>query len=369
MALCVNPIELTLRRIDAFQQSHRAIGIVFAITKKYGNDNGGSLAVQLTYALFTTVFPLLLLLETILALVLAHAPSARHAVLSSTFGEFPIVGRQLSQNIHVIKHNSAFGLAIGIVGLLYGSTGLAGVGLYTMEQVWSIPKAARPGYLTRMVRSLLFLGLLGLGVLVSTALAGFGTFGRHEAWSAVVAEILAAAVNVALYIAAFRVLTPKQVTSRSLIPGAVLAGVVWTVLQGLGSYVVGHYLRNDNAVYGLFGIVLGLIAWLYLGAQVTVYAAEVNAVLARRLWPRGMVQPPLTEADQRTVALQVTRNQGRPEQEVITRVRGRPMSQAEYLSAGRQLDPDAVGTEYRVPTDAPTPVDHASVRRTPPTGP
>jgi hypothetical protein len=68
-----------------------------------------------------------------------------------------------------------------------------------------------------------------------------------------------------------------------------------------------------------------------------------------------MVQPPLTEADQRTVALQAIKNQRRPEQEVITRVRGRPMSQAEYLAAGRQLDPDLVGTERRVPDDRASP--------------
>jgi YihY family inner membrane protein len=351
----VNPIERTFRRIDAFQQSHRGTGFVFGVVKKYGQDNGGSLAVQLTYSLFMSLFPLLLLLETVLALVLAGSSSTRHAVLSSTFGQFPIVGKQLAQNIHVVRRNSAFGLAVGILGLVYGATGLAGVGLYAMEQVWSIPGPRRPNYVTRMTRSILFLVVLGIGVVATTFLASFGTFGQHNFWFGVAAEVLAAAVNVGLYAAAFRVLTPKVVETRHLWPGAVFGGAVWTVVQALGGYVVGHYLKNDNAVYGMFGIVLGLIAWLYIGAQVTLYAAELNAVIARRLWPRGMVQPPLTEADQRTFALQVIKNQGRPEQEVITRVRGRPMSQAEYLSAGRQLDPEMVATERRVPEQDPHP--------------
>ncbi len=347
----MNPVERAIRRIDAFQQSHRVPGFAFSVVKKYGNDNGGSLAVQLTYALFTTIFPLLLLLETVLALVLSGQPSARHAVLHSTFGQFPIVGKQLAQNIHVVRRNSAFGLAVGLVGLVYGATGLAGTGLYAMEQVWSIPGAIRPNYVARLVRSLSFLALLGAGVVVTTFLASFGTFGKHDFWFGVGAEVIAACVNVGLYAAAFRVLTPKQIDTRHLLPGAVFAGVVWTVLQAVGGYVVGHYLRDDNAVYGMFGIVLGLIAWLYIGAQVTLYAAELNTVIARRLWPRGMVQPPLTEADQRTVALQAIKNQRRPEQEVITRVRGRPMSQGEYLAAGHQLDPDVVGVERRVPDD------------------
>lgn len=350
MSHAVNPIELTFRRIDALQQSHRAPGFVYGVMKKYGNDNGGSLAVQLTYALFTTLFPLLLLLETILALVLANEPSARHAVLNSAFGQFPIVGKQLSQNIHVVRRNSAFGIGVGIVGLLYGTTGLAGVGLYSMEQVWSIPRAIRPSYITRMARSLLFLAVLGLGVLLTTFLATFGTFGKHNFWFGILAEIVAAAVNIGLYVSSFRVLTPKQIGTRQLLPGAIFGGIAWTILQAVGGYVVGHYLRNDNAVYGLFGIVLGLIAWLYLASQITIYAAELNTVIARRLWPRGLVQPPLTEADQRTLALQVLRNQGRPEQEVITRVRGRAMTQGEYLSTGRQIDPDTVTLERRAPS-------------------
>ena len=57
-----------------------------------------------------------------------------------------------------------------------------------------------------------------------------------------------------------------------------------------------HFLHSDS-VYGVFGTVLGLLAWIYLAVEVTVYCAEINVVLARRLWPRSIVQPPLTEAD------------------------------------------------------------------------
>lgn len=345
----MNPIERAFRRVDAFQQRHTASSFVFGVMKKYGDDNGGSLTVQLTYAMFTTVFPLLLLLVTVLSIVLADDASARQAVLHSTFTQFPVVGTELGRNIHVLKRSSAFGLVIGITGLVYGSTGLAGAGLYTMEQVWNIPGAVRPNYVTRMARSLIFLVVLAVGLVVTTVLSSFGTFGRHNVWLGIASEIVAGLVNVGLYCAAFRVLTPKQVAFRRLVPGAVLAGVIWTVLQALGGYVVGHYLKDDNAVYGTFATVLGLVAWIYIGAEVTVYAAEMNTVIARRLWPRGMVQPPLTKADQVSIALQATQNQRRPEQEVVTKVRGRPMSQDEYRDAGHRVDESEVGTIRRVP--------------------
>jgi hypothetical protein len=95
----------------------------------------------------------------------------------------------------------------------------------------------------------------------------------------------------------------------------VAAGIGWTVLQVGGTALVHHYLHSDS-VYGVFATVLGLVAWLYLTAEVTVYSAEINVVLARRLWPRAMVQPPLPEADRVSLALQALQNQRREEQQV-----------------------------------------------------
>ena len=347
----MNPIEETIRRIDEFQQRHLVARFIFAVIKKYGDDNAGALGVQFTYAMFVTVFPLLLLLVTILGIILADDPADRTRVLNSALGEFPIIGQQLGHNIHALKRSTVFGLVFGILGLIYGSTRLAQTGLYSMEQIWNIPGAVRPNYVTRMARSVIFLVVLAIGLIVTTVLAGFGTFGKHNVWLGALGDLLAAVVNVGLYLAAFRTLTPKQVATRSLIPGVIVGGIAWTMLQALGGYVVGHDLKGASALYGLFGLVLGLIAWIALGAQITLYAAEINTVLFHRLWPRGMVQPPLTGADQRSLAMQATQNQRRPEQEVVTRFRGRPMNQDEYRERGYTGDEGTKGIERTVPED------------------
>jgi YihY family inner membrane protein len=345
----VKIVDHSMRRLDSFQQHHLVPAFVFGVVKKFGDDNAGNLAVQMTYSLFVTVFPLLLLLVTILGIVLADDPSDRVRVLHSALGEFPIIGQQIGHNIHGLKRSSGFGLAVGILGLIYGSTGLAQVGQFSMAQIWNIPVAARPGYLPRMARSAIFLVVLALGLILSTALAGFGTFGRHNVWLGVVGEVLAVSVNVVLYFAAFRTLTPKQVKTKWLLPGVITGGVAWTVLQAAGGYVVGHDLKGASALYGLFGIVLGLMAWIYLGAEVTLYSAEINTVLHDRLWPRGLVHPPLTEADQRSLAYQATENQQRPEQEVVTRFSGRPMTQDEYQDPKNERQ--GTGIERRSPED------------------
>jgi YihY family inner membrane protein len=351
----MNPIEKTIRRIDAAQQRFGPAALVFGVMKKFGDDNAGNLVTNLAYSAFLCVFPLLLILVTVLNIVLAHDASVRTSLLHSTFGEFPVIGSTLSKQITGLHRSSVIGLIVGVLGLLWGSTGMAQSGLFSMSQIWNLPGPDRPNYVSRLGRSFAFLAVLGLGIIVTTGLASFGTFGRHNIALGILAEVLAVAVNIATYLAAFRVLTPKAVHTRQLIPGAILGGVLWTILQAVGGYLIGHDLKNDSVSYGVFAAVLGLVAWIYLGCEITIYAAEFNTVLARRLWPRGMVQPPLTDADQRSMALQATQNQRRPEQEVSVIFTSPAMTQREWLSSQEQPEENPEENKAgAVPTSTPS---------------
>ncbi|HTW07931.1 MAG TPA: YihY/virulence factor BrkB family protein [Acidimicrobiales bacterium] len=312
----VNVVERVSRSADRFQQGHRPLAVVYAVLKKYADDNAGVLVSSLTLSAFGTLFPMLLLLVTILGLVLSSDSTWYRDVLHSTFGHFPIIGNDLAGNIKSLHRNSAVGLVVGAGGLVWGSLGLAQNGIFTMEQVWNLPGPARPNYLKRLGRSFAFLAVLGTGLIVSTVLAAGAPTLKGSLLLAVAGGVLSSVVNFGEYLFGFRVLTPHSVRLSCLVPGAVLAGAGWTVLQAFGGFVVGHYLKNDSAVYGLFGIVLGLLAWVYLIVELTVYAAELNVVLARRLWPRSMVPPPLTDADRKSLAAQAEQNQRRPEQRV-----------------------------------------------------
>ena len=150
----------------------------------------------------------------------------------------------------------------------------------------------------RQVRGLLLLVVFAVGLAATSLLTWLGSYGGKAVAVALANLAAAAAVNAGLFLLAFRVLTPRQIPTRQLLAGAVVAGVAWQVLQAVGGYLVGHYLRHTSQVYGVFAIVLGLLFWLYLGARLTLYAAEVNVVAARRLWPRSLLQPPLAAASQ-----------------------------------------------------------------------
>ena len=233
----MNPIERAIRRVDATQRRYTATAFVFGVVKKYGDDNGGVLVSNLAYSAFVAMFPLLLVLTTILGYIVSVDPSFRADALNAVASQVPLIGRTLTENVHQLKRSSVIGLVVGLLGLIWGSTGLAQSGLFTMGQVWNLPGPARPGYVQRLGRAMLFLCLLGGGVIVTTLLASLNTYGHKAFVFVVLAEVAAAAVNVGMYIGAFRVLTPKGVPTGSLLPGAITGGILWTVLQVLGTWL------------------------------------------------------------------------------------------------------------------------------------
>jgi len=342
----MNPVERTIRRIDATQRRFTPTAFVFGVIKKYGDDNGGVLVSNLAYSAFVSLFPLLLILVTILSLVVVGHPSIQKDVTNAVADQIPLLGQTLTSNVNTLQRSSTIGLIVGLIVLIYGVTGLAQAGLFTMEQVWNLPGPARPGYLQRLARAVLFLCLLGGGVIVTTGLAYLTSYLQSWGHWSYLIYVVTAAFGTGMYLGAFRARTPKGVPTRSLLPGAVTGGILWTVLQVLGAWLVHHFLHS-NSVYGVFATVLGLLAWIYLATEITVYCAEINVVLARRLWPRSIVQPPLTEADRASMALQALQNQRRPEQHIEVTFDDRPPGAPEPASTPQT--PDEVAPPAPVP--------------------
>src|SRR6266699_2064137 len=166
----MNPVEKAIRKLDATQRRYTPTAFVFAVVKKYGDDNGGVLASNLAYSAFVSIFPLLLILVTVLVEVAFISSSLRDQIKTAVVNQFPLVGKELVGHITALHRSSVISLVVGLLILVWGATGLAQAGLFTMEQVWNLPGPARPGYVPRLLRALAFLGVLGFGVVVTTGL-------------------------------------------------------------------------------------------------------------------------------------------------------------------------------------------------------
>ncbi|HWE55894.1 MAG TPA: YihY/virulence factor BrkB family protein [Acidimicrobiales bacterium] len=296
-------------RIDRYQQGHPWLGVPIAVVYKFFDDQAGYLAALLTYYGFVSLFPLLLLAVTVLGFLLQGNAHLQHQVLNSALSQFPIVGKQVQTNVHQYK-GSGTGLIFGILGSLYGGLGVMQAGQNAFNHIWGIPRNNRPNPIKSRARSLVLLAGLGTGALLSTSLTGLATDSSSyvpalhvSGLFRVGAIVVGVVLNSVVFVAAFRSMTARDVTIREVLPGALTTAVLWQLVQSGGTYYLAHKLHASQEVYGVFGLVLGMLAWIYLLAVVVMLGAEVNAVLHRHLWPRALLTPftdnvDLTEADQ-----------------------------------------------------------------------
>ena len=294
-------------RLDNFQRRHTWLGFPVAVVYKFIEDQGGYLAVLITYYGFASLFPLLLLLVSVLGFTLEGDPALQQALLGSALQQFPIIGPQLQQNISSLR-GSTLGVVLGIIGAVYGGLGISVAIQTALNRVWAVPRFARPDPVVSRLRGLVLFILLGTVILITTALSALGPLAAGFGYGIgtgvrVAAAVVAIAANVAVFLIAFRLLTARDVRLADLMPGAVGAAVAVQGLQMVGTFLARRGLNGVSQLYGVFGLVLGLLAWLYLLAMILVLCAEINAVRARRLWPRNLLIPfiddvTLTPADQ-----------------------------------------------------------------------
>ena len=308
-----------LRALDRLQLRHRPIAFAVAVVKKFGDDGAGNLAALVAYYGFFSIFPLLLVMVTVLGILLRGDPQLQDRIVSSALANFPVIGDQISRNVKSLS-GSGLTLAIGVALTLWSGLGVVKAMQTAMETVWNVPYRERPNLVGSTLRAVAMLAVLGVITLASAFAGGVGA-GSGGIW-AVAGIAISLVLNFGLFALAFRILTTAEVSWGTVAPGAAVGAVAWTVLQAAGGYYVGHQLQGASSTYGAFAVVIGLLTWLYLGAQVTLLAAEVNVVRARRLWPRSIAQPPYTEADVEALTGYAKQEERRDDEVVDVRVRG-----------------------------------------------
>jgi uncharacterized BrkB/YihY/UPF0761 family membrane protein len=317
----VNPIKGPLGRVDRWQQHNRVAGAGYGVIKKFGDDNANLLVVSLAWYGFTAIFPLLLVVVTVLGFV---GEKSLGGTLVSTLHQFPVIGDGFNPASASRFKGSTLGLVVGLLGLLYGAQGVTQNAQLAMASVWDVPQMERAGFVPRLGRSFSALITIGGAFLINAVLTTYVT--RTGESYAIRVPVLAGllVLNAALYWATFILLTPKRIKPVPLLPGAIFGGMAFTLLITIGTGLLTHQLKNASSTYGAFGSVIGIVTFLLLLAKLSIYAAELNPVLHRELYPRALPMGELTEADRR-VHTALIHEQRRSESEEIN-VRFEPAS-------------------------------------------
>jgi uncharacterized BrkB/YihY/UPF0761 family membrane protein len=298
--------------LDAVQRRHRRLGFPLAVVYKFFDDQGSYLAVIVTYYAFVAIFPMLLISSSVLGFVLQGNEDLQKAVLQSALKEFPIVGTQLATPQGL--QGSTPAVIVGTLTAVYGVIGLGQAVQNAVNVTWGVPRNRRPNPFRGRLRSGALLSLAGLTVLsfaTLTVLAGSqvslsGEAAYRMGWLVSIGSVL---VLTAMLTLCLRPGTRPRPALRKIVPGAFFTALGWHLLERLGGIYVNDVLAKTSEVNSVFALTLGLIGLIYAASVIAVIGAELNSVIAYRLYPRSLLAlftdsaTDLTPADHRAYAM------------------------------------------------------------------
>jgi uncharacterized BrkB/YihY/UPF0761 family membrane protein len=245
----------------------------------YARHRSSQNAALLAYYGFLALFPMLLLLTGVLGFVLQGRPALQESIVDSAVAQIPVIGEQILKQSGNLE-GSIVALVVGVVGALWGTT-RAFAGLQTaLDDIWEVAPEDRPNPVVRRVHSLVGVLAIGGGQIATVTITAISSHPVIPDAGQVLIVIGAAAVNTVVVGTMLRYLTAADATWPMVWRGAVLAGVAYTALQLVGTTVVARLLAGAQGVYGAFASVLAVTGWLSIHASISLFAAEVNAVLA-----------------------------------------------------------------------------------------
>ena len=286
-----------ITKIDNYQRKHKIAGFSYGVYKKYAEDEVGQKVALLTYYGFLSLFPLLLVIATLISIFTANDPQSQATATDTISRYIPAIGDQLYQHIHSINKNG-FALIFALLFTLYGARGAVESFRKGAKSIWHEPKKNDP-FLKNILRSfvILFFGVVGL-VIASVATGYVSAVG-----SGIEFKLLSVAVNiVALYwvfIFILKASIDRKISIKKIRLGALLSSLGLVFLQIIGGFILASQLKTLDTLYSIFALPLGLLFWIYLQSQVVYIAVVASAVNTKKLWPRSINTAIPTSADKK----------------------------------------------------------------------
>lgn len=307
-----------VQKVDKAQSRSKPVAVAVATFKKFSEDRSANLAAMIAFWGFFSIFPLFIVLVTCLAWFLSESDKA--SVLGHVANMLPLLDPSTVGGLS----GSWWVLILGLLTALWSGTAAVRTLQFAFDSVWEVPYHERSGLVQQTLRSLWVLATIGLGLVLTTLLSGLvvssangihlGAIGRVGGY------VLAVVLDVGIFLAAFRLLTPAVESLRDVLPGALLSGLAFFVLQQLSALIISHYLQNAQSTYGHFATVITILWWFYIQSLITLLGAQLNVVLKNNFYPRSLAKTPTTSADRRVLEAYAGERTYHPEQRVTTRI-------------------------------------------------
>jgi membrane protein len=216
----MNPAQKAIKLLDQFQKRLPGLSFLVGVWKKFSDDQAGNLAALIAYYAFVSIFPLLLILFTVLNIVLRDNQSLQDRVISSALTDYPGFGSLLQNSIKSFNETGP-ALVFGVILTVLGTRGVANAIQNALNSVWEVPREHRPGFPWSWLRSFGLILVVGVGEIAISVASGFVSAATFLPGFALKAAGTAVTLvfNIGLFWLAFRLATAKAITWRELRPG------------------------------------------------------------------------------------------------------------------------------------------------------
>ncbi|MEK3799349.1 YihY/virulence factor BrkB family protein [Peribacillus sp. FSL H8-0477] len=259
------------------------------LNQEIKEDRATGLAAEQAYYYMLSLFPLLILLLSILPYLQIEPQKAIEFINNFLPSESTEV---LEENIVTIVSERNGGLlTIGILGTIWSASNGMNAFIHAMniafdvEETRNFIKARLISIVLTLVLIFAFIVVLVLPVFGSTIInmieyvvplsESFESLINLLRW------VVALAVLVIVLTTLYRFAPNKQYPFKQVIPGAVSATIIWLAISLGFSFYVSNF-GNYSATYGSLGGVIILMLWLYLTGLTLVIGGEINALLHKR---------------------------------------------------------------------------------------
>lgn len=257
---------------------------------EFKEDNGTDWAAALTYYSVLSIFPALIALVSIVGLV--GDPKKVTKDLTDIVNKFgpSSTSRTFKGPIESITANRGTAgilLVLGIVTALWTASGYIGGFIRASNVIWEVEEGRsilklRPLQLLVTFLQVVLLAVVALALVVTGPVAdkvgsglGIGS-AAVTAWDIAKWPVMVALVLLAIALLYFASPNAKLRRFSSVIPGAIVAVVVWLVASVGFALFVANF-GSYNKTYGALAGVVVFLIWLWLTNVAIVIGAEFNA--------------------------------------------------------------------------------------------
>lgn len=248
------------------------------VAEAYSRHRTGRNAALIAYYSFLSVFPLVLALTAVLGFVLQRWPRLQEKIITSALGQIPIIGQTISTDPSSLKGNTGL-LAVGVVLALWSGMRAFLALQQGLDDVYELTAEQRANFAVTRLQALGGIGVIAFAQVLTAGINTLAAATRLSWLDDLMLLVGAWLVNTGVLVYSYRYICSATPPWREVLPGALLGGLAFSLLQLLGTQVVARAIANFSPVYGTFAGVIALTWWMGLHATAALFGAEMNRVL------------------------------------------------------------------------------------------